>query len=141
MLLISNIAANPLQRFITSNVTAEAALFPSLEEFTYEMDAPDDVKELTNKTTEKQYTLYKPSYELLNTKVGAAVVKLFLKSKPISEEETRITFTVKAKHVYAKNDHFNIKKERAKVDGYSILNSKTEKLSIHIPWAELFKNM
>ena len=50
MLLISNIVANSLLQ-PNSNVTAEAVLFPSLEEFTYEMHAPDDVKELTNKAS------------------------------------------------------------------------------------------
>ncbi len=124
-----------------TNGIAEAGLFPWLEEFTYETDAPNEAKELANKTVEKRYTLYNHHYELLDTKIGAVVVKLHVKSKPLNEHETKIDFTAKAKYVYAKNGSFDIKKEKAQVSGYSILNSKTGKLSMHIPWAELLKNM
>lgn len=141
MLLIYNISPDSILRPTTPSITAEADLFPWLTEFTYQIDAPKDAKELANKTTEKDYTLYKVSYELLGTKVGAAVVKVYVKSKPTSEHETHIDFKIKAKHVYAKSDSFDIKKRRAEASGYSMLNSNTEKLSIHIPWAEILKNM
>lgn len=142
MLLIYNIAPNALTESMSAKVTfAEANLFQWFTEFTYEVDAPDYAKELASKTTEKHYKLYKVSYEISGTKVSAVLVKVHVKSKPINDEETKIDFTAKAKHVYAKNDHFNIKKERAQVSGYSVLNSKTEKLSIHVPWAEILKNI
>ncbi len=139
MLLIYHIAPNSLSH--SPKVAVQADLFPWLTDFTYQIDAPKDAKQLANKTAEKYYTLYRINYELLGTKVGAVIVKIHLKSKPMNGQETQIDFTVKAKHVYAKNERFNMKKEKAEVNGSSTLNSKTDKLSILIPWAEIFKNM
>ncbi|MEM2759496.1 MAG: hypothetical protein QXU32_04800 [Nitrososphaerales archaeon] len=115
--------------------------FPWITEFTYEMHAPEEVKELSNKTADKYYRLTNVHYEVLGTKVGAGLVVLHLKSKPTSDHETEIDFNVKAKHVYAENDTFNVKKKRAEVNGYSVLDSRTEKLAVRIPWSELLKNV
>jgi len=142
LLSIYNTAPNsPIQSITPRFIEAEANLFPWFSEFVYEIDAPDYVKELADKTSEKHYRLYKAYYEVAGTKIGALLVKLHVTSKQINEHEIKIDFNVKAKHAYAKNDHFDIKKKSAEVSGYSILNLETEKLSIHVPWAEILKNM
>ena len=124
------------------NITLnEASTFSWLTEFTYETDAPVQVKELSNKTAEKYYRLYYVHYEVAGTKIGAGLVIIYVKSKPINDQETKIDFNARAKYVYAKSDSFDIKKKKADMNGHSVLNSKTDKLSIRIPWAEIFKNM
>lgn len=143
ILLIYSMNSKPVEQLTTPNVSPaeEASIFPWLTDFTYVMDAPDYAKQFANKTTEKNYTFYNTSYDIAGTEVGALVVKVNVKSKPINEQETKIDFLVKAKHVYAKSDSFNIKKKKAEIRGYSILDSNVEKLSIYIPWAEILKNM
>jgi len=140
-LLTYNIGLNSIERSTPNVTVAEANILPWLTEFTYEIDAPEYAKELSNKVTEKYYRLYNASYNVPTAEVGALLVQVHVMSKPLNEHETKIDFKAKAKHVYAKGDYIDVKKKRAEVSGYSILNSNTQKLFIHIPWAEILKNM
>lgn len=118
---------------------ASAGPFDWVSEFVYEMDAPDFMEVFEGKEMEKTYRLRNISYEAAGTEVGAVIVIIHVKSQPVNWDETKLDFTAKARYVYAENENFDVEKERAEVKGYAIL--KEDKMILHVPWSEIFKNM
>jgi hypothetical protein len=137
--LSSTVTAGLIILLFLGGRLASADPFDWISEFVYEMDAPDFMEEFEGKEIEKKYRLRNVGYEVSGTEVGAVIVIIHVKSQPVNEGETKLDFTAKARYVYAENATFDVKKERAEVKGYAIL--KEDKMILHVPWSEIFKNM
>lgn len=111
-----------------------------VDEFTYTVDAPSYVKELAKKKTEKDYEFSNVNENISGIKVKASHVKLHVKTQPL-ESGTKIIFDASAENLEVEGLGHKAKKDSAEVSGYGILNEEMTKLTVHIPWAEIMKNM
>lgn len=111
-----------------------------LDEFVYTIDPPAYVKQLGSKEIEKDYEFSDVDEGLSGIKIKASHVKLHVKTKPL-QSGTKIVFDAQAEEVEINGLGYKAKKDSAQVSGYAILNEEMTKLTMHIPWGEIIKNL
>lgn len=110
------------------------------DEFVYTINPPAYVKELANKEVEKDYEFGDVNEQFSGIKIKASYVRLHVKTE-LLQSGTKIIFDALAENLEIKSAAYSAKKDSAEISGYGILNAETNKLTVHIPWAEIIKNL
>lgn len=130
----------PAQLISNMGLAHDQNSFGNLDEFVYTIDAPAYVKQLADKEVEKEYEFNDVNQYASGIEVKASYVKLHFKTEPL-ESGTKIMFDVFAENLEIDGMGYNARRDSADISGYGILNEEATKLTVHIPWAEITKNL
>ncbi|AIC15808.1 hypothetical protein [Nitrososphaera viennensis] len=86
--------------------------------------------------TARDYEIPDIEREFIGFKISASDIKIYVKPSKIDSANTRLSVDVAGKNVEVGSKYLNKKYDRLDIDTiYGIYNAKTDKVTIHVPYA------
>lgn len=128
------------QRAYAYSPTAD---FLDVFEYKVELDADEIMTEQTRaelaKNKPRDVFIDKIERKITGFSVSATDVKIHMEPSRMDADRTRIDIDVEGKNVAVESSYFNKKFSRLDVDTiYGVYNAKTDKVTVHIPFATAF---